>query len=330
MRKIMSILAGVWLALACEREASEHGAHGDGAAHEAGGDEHDEHDENEAEGEHAGERHAEESSLALHADDLTRFGVTLATAGPGSVDSGIELLGEVHPNGDRVAHIVPRYPGVVREVLKSVGDRVAAGDVLMRIESNEGLSIYATRARLAGTVIARDIAVGEAVDRDKQAFVIADLSSVWIDLAVYQKDLTAVRIGQRASISAGAEGPAAEGAISYVTPVVDEPTRTSVARVVLSNTNGAWRPGTFVTAHLIDPVAAEVTVPRSALHTLEGRAVVFAESNDGFEAREVRVGRQGEDRAEIVAGLESGVRVAAENSFLLKAELLEGSAEHQH
>lgn len=324
MRKTMSIVAGVLLALACEREAQEHGAHDDDAAHEADGDEH------EAEGEREGEGHAEQASLALHADDLARFGVTLATAGPGSVDSGIELLGEVHPDGNRVAHIVPRYPGVVREVLRSVGDRVAAGDVLMRIESNEGLSIYATRAQLAGTVIARDIAVGEAVDRDKQAFVIADLSSVWIDLAVYQKDLAAVRIGQRARISAGADGPAAEGAISYVTPIVDEPTRTSVARVVLSNAEGAWRPGTFVTARLIDPVAADVAVPRSALHTLEGRAVVFAESADGFEARGVRVGRQGEDRAEIVAGLEPGVRVAAENSFLLKAELLEGSAEHQH
>jgi cobalt-zinc-cadmium efflux system membrane fusion protein len=321
--------------LACGRGPAEQEHAGDEEAHDGAGGhgEHADRDDHVESGGHAdadGELVESEARVALRAADLERFGVRVHGVGPGHVDSGIELLGEVRPNGDRLAHIVPRYPGVVREVLRSVGDRVSAGDVLMRIESNEGLSVYPTRAQLAGTVIARDVAVGEAVDRDKQAFVIADLSSVWIDLAVYQKDLPAVREGQRVIVHGGEERPDAEGDISYLTPVVDEPSRTAIARVVLANTGGEWRPGLFVTARLVEPAEAAVVAPRSALQRIDGRTSVFVETAEGFAVRAVTVGREGERLAEIVSGLAAGERVASENSFLLKAELGKGAAEHAH
>jgi len=275
-----------------------------------------------------GEDHDDDHAVRLTAAQLAAFGVTVATAGPAKIDHGVELLGEVRPNGDTLAHIVPRFPGIVRQVRATVGDDVRAGDVLATVESNESLAPYELKTQLDGTVIERNITRGESVDREKQAFVIADLSSVWVDLAVYQKDLDHVRVSQSVLVSSGSAE--AEGRISYIAPVVDEPTRTAIARVVLPNAEHTWRPGLFVTARVLDPIPAGVAIERSAIQTIEGRATVFVESGEGFEPRPVTLGRTGETLVEVLDGLGSGARYVATNSFLLKAELGKGEAEHEH
>ncbi|MEZ4332251.1 MAG: efflux RND transporter periplasmic adaptor subunit [Myxococcota bacterium] len=248
-------------------------------------------------------------------------GIAIGSANPGAVDAGIELVGEVHPDGDRLAHITPRFPGIVRAVHKHAGDRVRAGDVLAVIESSDSLAPYSVKTLIDGVVIAKDLTRGEAVERTKQAFVVADLSTVWVDLAVYQKDLGRVPLGQRVHIDAVGVGPASEGTISYITPSVDQVTRTATARVVLPNRERAFLPGMFVTAHTLDRVDAPVTVPRDALQRIGGEACVFVASPEGFVRRRVVVGRQGPERAEIVSGLAAGERIAVRNTFLLKAEL---------
>ena len=120
--------------------------------------------------------------------DFERSGVRLVTAGPGEIDLGVELPGEVRPNADRIAHVAARFPGIVREVRKHVGDTVKAGDVLAVVES-EHLASFEVRAAFDGTVIDKHIAPGEAVDRDEPAFIIADLSTVWVTISVYQLSL---------------------------------------------------------------------------------------------------------------------------------------------
>ena len=288
-------------------------------------EEHSRHDHSDSE---STEDHDDDHAIRLTAAQLAAFGVTVATAGPAKIDHGVELFGEVRPNGDTLAHIVPRFPGIVHQVRATVGDEVRAGNVLATIESNESLAPYELKTQLDGTVIERHITRGESVDREKQAFVIADLSSVWVDLAVYQKDLDHVRVGQSVLVSSGSAE--AEGKISYIAPVVDEPTRTAIARVVLPNPEHAWRPGLFVTARVLDPIPAEVAIERSAIQTIEGRATVFVEAREGFEPHPVTLGRSGEMLVEVLDGLGAGTRYVATNSFLLKAELGKGEAEHEH
>ena len=260
---------------------------------------------------------------------LERFGVRVATAGPGEVDVGIELPGEVRPNGDRIAHLAPRFPGIVREVRKHVGDPVQAGDVLARIES-ENLATFDLKAAFDGTVVDKHISPGEAVTRDEAAFIVADLTTVWVDINVYQTALPQIGLGRPVAIAASHGGAEVTGVVSYVSPIVDQATRTASARVVLPNPDGVWRPGLFVTATVFNPVAADVVIPRRALQTLAGKTVVFVVEDDHFEARPVTVGRVGRSRAEITAGLAPGERFADERSFLVKAELAKGEAEHEH
>jgi len=141
----------------------------------AASDAHD-HDHEEGEGQ-------EEVAGWFSIADFERSGVRLATAGPGEVDVGVDLPGEVRPNGDRIAHLGPRFPGIVREVRKEIGDRVHAGETLAVVES-ESLSPFALKAAFDGTVIDKHISPGETVTRDDTAFIVADLSTVWVTISI--------------------------------------------------------------------------------------------------------------------------------------------------
>lgn len=259
--------------------------------------------------------------------DFEHHGVTLATAGPGEVDRGVELPGEVRPNPDRIAHLAPRVPGIAREVRAAVGDRVRAGDTLAIIES-ETLARFALTTALDGVVIDRHISPGEAVGRDQPAFIVADLGTVWVEVYVYPNVLADLRVGRPVHVAAAGGAAEADGTIAYLAPIVDQATRTARARVVLPNGDGAWRPGSFATVTVLDPVRADVVIPRRALQTLDGASVVFAVEGDRFVSRPVGIGRTGRTTVEITSGLAAGERFAVDGSFLVKAELAKEAGEH--
>jgi cobalt-zinc-cadmium efflux system membrane fusion protein len=262
----------------------------------------------------------------LSAEEMREFGIVVAQAGSATLTSSVDLPGEIQANDNTLAHIVPRFPGIVTDVGAQVGDRVAAGQVLAVIESDGSLSPYEVKTLLSGTVTAKHITLGEAVSREYAAFVVADLTTVWADITVYQRDIGDVAVGQEVRISAGRAHPPVTGTISYVAPVVDEETRTALARVVLPNPDGVWRPGTFITARiLIESYVVPVAVPRTALQDFEDQDVVFVQTEDGFIPRPVTVGRSDENMLEIVSGLAAGENYVSQGGFTLKAELGKGS-----
>lgn len=279
------------------------------------------------------ERHDEEHEEALHLSEaeLEEFGIELATAGPGAIATTVELPGEIRPNQDQVAHLAPRFPGIVKSVRKTVGDPVARGDVLATIESSESLSTYSVKSLLEGLVIARHVSVGEAVDSERELFVVADLSTVWVDFGAFQKHLPLLALGQRIHISAGHGLPEAEALVSYIAPVVDESTRTATVRAVVENPDGKWRPGLFVTGRVEtanEPVP--IAVPNTALQAIGEVPVVFVRDDDGFEPRPVRLGRQGPHFTEIQAGLAAGETFVASGGFTIKSELQRGELGDGH
>ncbi|MCC6641113.1 MAG: efflux RND transporter periplasmic adaptor subunit [Deltaproteobacteria bacterium] len=306
--------------VACEREAprgSEDHEHEHEQAHLERGE------SNEAD---TGAR----NEVHVSPEERAAYGIAVAVVAHGRIDSETELLGAVQPNGDRLAHIVPRFGGIARDIRKAAGDFVRAGDVLATIESNESLAPYELRTLIDGVVLARHLTRGEAVDRESSVFVIADLSNVWVDLSVYQKDLARVTVGTTVRIHTLDEGPTAEGVVSYVTPALDPETRTATARVVLANPGGRWLPGMFVAGRTLSATDAAVVVPREAVQVVAGRTSVFEEIPGGFALQPIRVGREGETLVEVLSGLSAGDRIAVKNTFLLKAELSRAEAEHQH
>jgi cobalt-zinc-cadmium efflux system membrane fusion protein len=190
-------------------------------------------------------------------------------------------------------------------------------------------------APFSGRVIERNITLGELLKEDTVAFVVADLSAVWVDLSVHQKDLPFVNEGQGVVISLGGDIPDAEGHISYLSPVIAQETRTALARVVLPNPEGRFRPGLFITAVLTEAeLPVSMMVPKSALQNLEGETVVFIKQGDGFKPQPVTTGRMSKTNAEVVSGLAPGQAFVAHGAFELKAKIvtstMDSHAGHGH
>lgn len=187
------------------------------------------------------------------------------------------------------------------------------------------LGIYALRAPFAGTILQKDISLGEKVSSDAVVITLANLSTVWVDLSVYQKDLPFVQAGQRVHISLGKGSPAVEGKIAFVLPVVNSETRTALARIVLPNPKAQYRPGLFVTAE-IDISAASIAtlVPRQAVQRIEKQLVVFVPSDTGDKliAQPVEIGRRSRTHVEVLKGLRAGQSYVAKGAFQLKAQIV--------
>ena len=275
--------------------------------------------------------HDEGKAVEMSTAKIAAAAIELEKAGPGILRGGLFLNGILQPNQEALVQVTPRFPGIATEVSKRIGDRVAKGDLLARIESNQSLTTYELKAPFAGTVIDRQVALGEHVSEQKHAFTIANLSSVWVDFSVYRRDLKRVKVGDTVLIDPDDGGATIESKISYISPVGSSDTQSALARAVINNDGLRLRPGMFVTGRvLLAEKPVEVAVKLSALQTIDNRTVVFVRVGEKFEAREVEVGDRDPERVEITFGLLEGDVYAAKNSFVVKAELGKGSAAHEH
>ncbi len=375
---------------------ADHDDHDDEDTHGAK-DEHDDHDD-EAEG------------IKLSEAEMDEFGIKLAPASSGKLYRSVSLTGEVRPNGDRLAHLVPRVSGVVRKVLKGLGHRVKKGEVMAVLDSRElsdskatflaaservalaksnfereealfqkkisseqeyleakqilaetrierrsaeqklhalgfsnryldelpnhpeeSFTQYHIIAPFSGTVIEKHITLGEFLKDDADAFIIADLSSVWVDLSVYQKDLPLVAEGQSVVVEATQGNIKMTGTVLYLGSVIGEATRTALARIVLPNKDGQWRPGLFVNAKIaVDEFEVNLVVPKSGLQKLEDGTVLFVLSDGELRPRPVKLGRSDDQQIEIIEGINLGDEVVVEGGFTLRAQLEKGNLGDGH
>jgi cobalt-zinc-cadmium efflux system membrane fusion protein len=195
----------------------------------------------------------------------------------------------------------------------------------------DALPRFEIRSPLDGTVIDRQVTVGEAVTSDKPLFIVADLSSIWVEVSVYAKDLGAVRIGQEATVVSSDLGLEATGRISFIGQLVGGETRAAPARLTLANGKGEWRPGLFVTVTLVrDETTVPLAVAADAIQTFRDWQVVYVKSGDWFEARPLELGRTDGQFVEVLSGLRAGDQYAAANSFAIKAEIGKLGATHDH
>ncbi|MFZ6765281.1 efflux RND transporter periplasmic adaptor subunit [Pseudoroseomonas sp. WGS1072] len=186
------------------------------------------------------------------------------------------------------------------------------------------------RAPIAGRITARNAVLGAAVAADAEVFSVADLSNLWVELTIPPRDVPMARQGQAVLITGDGEARV-EGKIVFLSPVLDPETRSARAVAEIPNADGSWRAGGFVTAHLStaeQPV--DVLVPREAVQEVEGNKVVFVRNEEGFELREVALGREDANGYEVVFGLDAGTEIAVGNAFSLRAELSKSEAGHAH
>ena len=231
-----------------------------------------------------------------HADSATRDGAERLLAGARARlrnwDVPAEEIARAEASGEsrRALDIRAPYDGVVVEKLVFEGQRVMAGDPLLRL---------------------------------------VDLRRVWVEAEVFEQDLALVRLGQRVTVELEAfPGRPRSGPIVFLQPAVDPRTRTMRVRISLDNSDRQLRPGMYATIRLrAAATGAVVLVPRSAVLSTGRRDLVFVRTADGIlEPREVVRGLASDDRVEIRSGLAAGEWVVASATFLVDAESNLGSA----
>lgn len=285
------------------------------------------------------ESHEEEHGMGPHggplvvlsAEAVRAAGIVVDSVRAGSIDVVIELPGEIKLNAERSVDVRPTYPGRVRWLSAALGAAVRSGDSLAVIHSSESLSDYTLESPISGTVVARPVNPGAAVDHESVLYTVADLSTVWLDFPIYVQHLDRIHRGQRVRVRAeGGPAEAATGTIGYVGPVLDAHTRTTFARVVLPNPGNRWPPGRLVTAVVVcERVSVPNAVPEDAIVRMGSGAAVFRAGPEGFEVQPVTVGRSDGVTTEITTGVERGARIVTRRAFVLKAELEKEAGGHE-
>lgn len=304
-----------------EDESDPHDQHAGHAEH----DEHDEHDDHDGHDEH------EEGPLQIAPEVLEEFGIVVRAVGPGALHEEVVLPGEIQFNREQLAYATPRFEGTVQEIRVRLADHVERGQVLATLESTETLRPFEITAPFAGTIVNYAISPGQTVEAGEPVFTVADLSTVWADLRIYQRNLHQIHEGQPVIVRGTHQQGEFRGKIAYIAPTVDEHTRTGLARVIVENLSENWKPGQFVKGAVsIEEHPIDVLVPRSAVLTMEGKSVVFVETEEGFEPRPVHLGHSDSESFQVVRGLEPGDRIVVENALSLKAEMGKGSFGGHH
>ena len=190
---------------------------------------------------------------------------------------------------------------------------------------------FELRSEINGEVIQKHIAVGEAVKKDFDVFVLADLSEVWVNIAVPAKHLNVVRLGQQVTVRAEKLGLEAKGKLTYLGALIDEKTRTVTGRVVIPNKKRLWHPGMYVTVNLVQASRqVPLAVPPDAIQTIRDWSVVFIKVGNFYEARPLTLGESDGTRVEVLRGIEPGAEYVYKNSFAVKAEIGKSAATHDH
>jgi Cu(I)/Ag(I) efflux system membrane fusion protein len=181
------------------------------------------------------------------------------------------------------------------------------------------LTLYAPAS---GIVLEKNVFEGQAVQPGEALFRIADLSEVWVEAEVFEADLALVHEGMAAMVTfAGLPGLTYAGRVEYVYPTLEESSRTMRARIALPNPGGRIKPGMYATVTLERSLGEVLSIPRPAVLRTGERAVAFVDMGQGrLMPHELTLGLEGDDHVEVLAGVESGMRVVTSAQYLIDSE----------
>lgn len=180
-------------------------------------------------------------------------------------------------------------------------------------------AVFSLTSPISGIVIERNGTIGATVASDATVFKIIDISSVWIDANVFEKDLERVRRGQEVRVSVPAfPGASFSGRVILISSVVDPETRSVKVRTEVPNPDGRLKPDMFANVQIItDLKRTAISIPQSAVLNDDGKSVVFVSDGNGYKKIQVTTGIQGNDRVEIIEGLKAGDKVVVKGNYLL-------------
>lgn len=221
-----------------------------------------------------------------------------------------------------------REAEVARAAASSANAQLLAAEQKVRALGGRAggeLGILVLRSPIDGKLIELNVARGQSVEPTLTAARVADLAKVWIELAVFEKEIGRIRAGDDVEIAPQSDTRhVVKGTVAHVGDVINLDTRSAPVRVVVDNANETLRPGQSVIARI--HVAAKdndaLVLPRDAVVSVDGKPTVFvAHDATSVEPRAVETGATDGSRIEILKGLEDGERVVVTGVFALKSEV---------
>jgi len=190
-----------------------------------------------------------------------------------------------------------------------------------------GTFLTPLKAPFSGVITKAQASPGDTLDAGRDVFTVADLTQVWVQAEVYEKDLGRIRVGQSAFITVDTypDHPF-EGKVTYIGDALDPQTRTTRVRCEVSNHDLRLKTDMFANIELPTKFSKQaIAVPSAALQVVEGKNVVFIRrSQTQFEKREVETGVTVNQQTEILRGLKQGEPVVTQGAFHLKSILAGG------
>jgi len=194
-------------------------------------------------------------------------------------------------------------------------------------ESHDLTAIMPVIAPISGTIVDRQAVVGALAEPSSELFTIIELSTLWVDAEVYEKDLDKIRLGQRVEILVAAHpGEVFYGRVKYIGDSLDDERRTTIVRTTVDNRDGRLKPGMFATSRIIVTERdSAIVLPEGAVLEQNGRSVVVVEENARYKLKEVSPGIARDGMIEILVGLEIGERVVTRGHNQIAAEIMAGA-----
>lgn len=187
------------------------------------------------------------------------------------------------------------------------------------------MGVHVLKSPIVGEVVQRDLAPGQSVDPNHTAFRVADLDHLWVEIAVFERDMKSVREGDAVAITALTEPDGViQGRVAHVGQVVHPVTQTIDVRVYIDNQSRALRAGQSVRASVSasGPTRTSLVLPREAISYVDGKPTVFVRESDvRFRAVDVRLGVADARSHEVLEGLAEADQVVTSGVFALKSEL---------
>lgn len=221
-----------------------------------------------------------------------------------------------------------RARGAAERLVESAKERLALWgipdeEVRETLSSGRARRAVLFRSPAPGFLVEKNVVQGSAVEPRQKLLRIVDLSTLWVDAQIYERDLPHLSLRQKAKAQvSGLPGKSFEGEVIFISPRVDATTRTAVARMAFANPELLLKPGMYATVILEAKVAERATiVPREAVIATGTRQVAFVVRDQGrFEPRKVEMGVESEGNVQILSGLAAGEKVVTSGQFLLDAE----------
>ena len=292
---------------------------------------------------------------------MQNLGIRVVTVINGTLAGSLDVTGSIDFNQRDVAIVQSRATGFVQRVYgRAPGDVIRAGapiadvlvpewggaqgeydavrktgDVALIAAARQrlrligipggaagGRGMATIRSPIGGVITTLEVRAGVTLSPGQTLAQINGLGTVWLNAAVPEVRVGAVRVGQIATAElAGFPGERFNGRVIAVLPTAQADSRTITVRIELPNRQGRLRPGMFATVHLGDTARQALLVPSEAVIRTGKRMLVMLSDGKGrFRPAEVRVGGEAGGQTEIIAGLAAGEMVVASGQFLLDSE----------